>query len=86
MFHTKDGTLYALDNRSPHRRGGPLAEGMVSGHFVLDPLDDWKIALDTGQMQAPDAGKVPTYPLKVEGKDVQLGLTLEQADQLGMER
>ncbi|SFF27599.1 nitrite reductase (NADH) small subunit [Paenibacillus algorifonticola] len=86
VFRTTDGTLYALDNRSPHRRGGPLAEGMVSGHFVLDPLYDWKIALDTGQVQAPDSGLVQTYPLQVEGTDVQLGLTLEQAGQLGLER
>ncbi|WP_338555449.1 nitrite reductase small subunit NirD [Paenibacillus sp. KS-LC4] len=84
VFRTTDGNLYALDNRSPHRKGGPLAEGIVSGHFVLDPLYDWKIALDSGQVQAPDSGLVQTYPLKVEGESVQMGLSPQQARQLGL--
>ncbi|WP_339319660.1 nitrite reductase small subunit NirD [Paenibacillus sp. FSL R10-2734] len=66
VFRTSDGGIYALENRSPHPKGGPLAEGIVSGHFLYDPLYDWKIDLRTGEVQAPDEGRVVTYPVTLD--------------------
>jgi nitrite reductase (NADH) small subunit len=37
----------AVENRCPHR-GGPLADGIVSGSTVVCPLHAWKIDLMTG--------------------------------------
>ncbi|WP_340004289.1 nitrite reductase small subunit NirD [Paenibacillus sp. FSL K6-0276] len=70
VFRTSDGRIYALENRSPHPKGGPLAEGIVSGHFLYDPLYDWKIDLRTGEVQAPDQGSVVTYPVTLDGENV----------------
>ncbi|WP_036689723.1 nitrite reductase small subunit NirD [Paenibacillus tyrfis] len=70
VFRTSDGGVYALENRSPHPKGGPLAEGIVSGHYLYDPLHDWKIDLTTGLVQLPDQGQVLTFPAKVEGGQV----------------
>jgi len=67
IFRTSDGAFYAVENHSPHPKGGPLAEGMVSGYYLYDPLYDWKIDLRSGQVQAPDHGQVATYPVIVDG-------------------
>lgn len=74
VFRTSDGAIYALENRSPHPKGGPLAEGIVSGHFLYDPLYDWKIDLRTGEVQAPDQGSVVTYPVSLSGDIVTVSL------------
>jgi nitrite reductase (NADH) small subunit len=70
VFRTSDGAIFALENRSPHPKGGPLAEGIVSGHYLYDPLYDWKIDLRTGEVQAPDQGNVMTYPVTLDGEKV----------------
>lgn len=74
IFRTSDGNIYALANKSPHPKGGPLAEGIVSGHYIYDPLYDWKIDLTNGAVQAPDSGQVVTYPVIVNNTDIQIGL------------
>jgi len=66
VFRTSDGEVYALENRSPHPKGGPLVEGIVSGHYLYEPLHDWKIDLTTGLVQAPDRGQVVSFPVKVQ--------------------
>ncbi len=73
IFRTSDGNIYALSNKSPHPKGGPLAEGIISGHYIYDPLYDWKIDLTTGAVQAPDSGQVVTYPVIVNNTDIQIG-------------
>lgn len=70
VFRASDGTVFAADNRNPHPKGGPLAEGIVSGHYLYDPLYDWKIDLCTGQVQAPDQGQVQMFPVKLENGQV----------------
>jgi len=75
VFRTTSGDLYALDNRNPHPKGGPLAEGMVSGHFIYDPLYDWKIDLRDGLVQAPDHGEVRTHQVLIEEGTVSIGMS-----------
>jgi nitrite reductase (NADH) small subunit len=74
LFRTSEGTIYALENRSPHPKGGPLAEGMVSGCYLYDPLYDWKIDLRSGEVQAPDRGIVKTYPVTETGGQIKVCL------------
>ncbi|MBP1977522.1 nitrite reductase small subunit NirD [Cohnella thailandensis] len=74
VFRTTDGALYALENRTPHPKGGPLAEGIVSGHYVYCPLRDWKIDLEDGEVQEPDTGRVRTFPVRIEDEAVLIGL------------
>ncbi|MGN7357570.1 nitrite reductase small subunit NirD [Paenibacillus sp. SAF-054] len=74
VFRTSSGEMYALDNHSPHPKGGPLAEGIVSGHYLYDPLYDWKIDLKDGRVQAPDHGQVRTRSVLVKDGTVSIGI------------
>ncbi|TCS76073.1 nitrite reductase small subunit NirD [Effusibacillus lacus] len=68
VFRLSSGEVRAVENRCPHK-GGPLAEGIVSGNYVFCPMHDWKINLADGKVQAPDDGCVITYEVDVkEGK------------------
>ncbi|MFD1176210.1 nitrite reductase small subunit NirD [Paenibacillus puldeungensis] len=70
VFRVSNGGIFAVLNKSPHPKSGPLAEGIVSGNYLYDPLYDWKIDLTTGQVQAPDNGQVQTFQVKVEDGQV----------------
>jgi len=74
IFNLGDRFL-ATDNQCPHQ-GGPLCDGIVAGDAVVCPLHAWKVRLDTGAVERPAAqpGCVETYPTKVEGGIVMLGL------------
>ena len=67
IFNLGDGFL-ATDNRCPHN-GGPLCDGIVTGHSVVCPLHAWKVNLCTGGVERPAVGKdrsVRTYPTRIE--------------------
>ncbi|MBU9711352.1 nitrite reductase small subunit NirD [Evansella tamaricis] len=70
LFKVTSGELYAIEDRSPHPKGGVLSEGLVSGHYVFCPVYDWKISLADGIVQAPDEGRVQTYKVEVLDGDV----------------
>jgi nitrite reductase (NADH) small subunit len=56
----------ACENSCPHR-GGPLADGMVSGTTVVCPLHAYKLCLDTGNVLKPEVCvKVDAFPVRVE--------------------
>jgi len=66
VFRTADDTVFALDDRCPHK-GGPLSQGIVHGTAVTCPLHNWVISLETGEAQGADKGSVRCYGLKLEG-------------------
>jgi nitrite reductase (NADH) small subunit len=70
LFKVSNGKVFAIENRSPHPKGGVLTEGLVSGEFVFCPVYDWKISLADGNVQAPDEGQVKTYQVEVEEDNV----------------
>lgn len=74
VFKTTDGQIYALENKSPGPRGGTIAEGMISGETLFDPICDWRISLTDGQVLDPDTGQVQTYPVQVLENEVRIGL------------
>jgi len=65
VFRTADDRVYALVDRCPHK-GGPLSEGIVQGCAVACPLHGWVIHFDSGEAEAPDQGRVPVLPVKLE--------------------
>lgn len=68
VFRLSSGEVRAVENRCPHK-GGPLAEGIVSGEYVYCPLHDWKISLEDGKVEEPDTGCVTVFKVDViEGK------------------
>lgn len=73
IFNTGDSFL-AVENRCPHG-GGPLADGIVSGSTVTCPLHNWRVCLESGQVERPcdtAAPAVRTYRTKVEDGIVML--------------
>jgi len=77
VFRTADDEVFALRDHCPHK-GGPLSQGIVSGHKVACPLHDWKIALDSGRAVAPDEGCAARFPVQVDGGRISLSLTPEE--------
>ena len=71
----------AVDNCCPHK-GGPLADGIVSGTAVVCPLHAWKISLETGKgvNGASAASCVKTFSTRVEGGIVLLELLDEHIE------
>jgi nitrite reductase (NADH) small subunit len=67
IFNLGDRFL-AVENRCPHK-GGPLADGIVSGAAVVCPLHAWKMCLETGKgVNGPSASScVATFRTRVEG-------------------
>lgn len=74
IFNLGDRFL-AVDNRCPHK-GGPLADGIVSGTTVVCPLHAWKWSLENGKRaNGPSMSScVQTFPTRVENGIVLLEL------------
>jgi nitrite reductase (NADH) small subunit len=75
IFNLGDRFL-AIDNRCPHK-GGPLADGIVSGTTVVCPLHAWNLSLETGNgVNGPSASScVETFRTRVEDGTVLLDLS-----------
>ena len=74
LFNLGDRFL-AVENRCPHK-GGPLADGIVSGATVVCPLHAWKLSLETGKgVNGPSASScVAIFRTRMEGGIVFLEL------------
>ncbi len=48
VFRTRQGNIFAIENRCPHR-GGPLSDGVVGDGRVVCPLHGHKFDLKTGK-------------------------------------
>lgn len=66
----------AVDNRCPHR-GGPLADGIVSGAIIVCPLHAWKFSLETGEGVSGHSQNncIETFRTRVENGIVMLELS-----------
>lgn len=65
VFRTATDTIFAIDDRCPHR-GGPLSQGIVHGEAVACPLHNWVIDLASGKALGADEGCVRSFPCKVQ--------------------
>ena len=66
IFNLGDRFL-AVENRCPHR-GGPLADGIITGAAVVCPLHAWRVDLEDGSVRKPlqERGCVAHYRVRVE--------------------
>lgn len=71
-----NGFFYAVDNLCPHE-GGPLVAGSVSGMVLTCPWHRWQFHLKTGRSPLNPSVKVQTYPVKIEGEQIHIGLITE---------
>jgi nitrite reductase (NADH) small subunit len=81
IFNLGDRFL-AVEGRCPHK-GGPLAEGIVTGSSVVCPLHAWKINLETGVVANQGAGLpcVRTFPTHAESGIVLVEVPLRPSEQ-----
>jgi nitrite reductase (NADH) small subunit len=70
----------AVGNRCPHR-GGPLADGIVSGDTVICPLHAWKVCLSSGKVKRPAEQQTctTTFPVDVVDGIVVVNVAEEEA-------
>lgn len=73
IFRTTDDRLFALEDKCPHKNG-PLSDGIVHDGCVTCPLHNWVISLETGAAQGADERMSLTFPVKLDGETVLLGL------------
>ena len=73
IFHL-DGAYHAMDDICTHD-GGPLAEGEVDDDVVICPRHGARFSIRTGAaLSFPAVTSVDTYPVRVEGDDLLVGL------------
>jgi len=70
----------AVENKCPHR-GGPLADGIVSGGNVVCPLHAWKVDLASGEVtnQPVPPQCVKTFPVRVENGVISLEIAVAES-------
>ncbi|MFN3648850.1 MAG: nitrite reductase small subunit NirD [Armatimonadota bacterium] len=73
VFRGRDGSLYATQDRCPHR-GAPLSEGILGGGEVICPYHAYRFDLAGGACANDAACAIRTYPVREE--DGQLLVTV----------
>jgi nitrite reductase/ring-hydroxylating ferredoxin subunit len=73
-LYNVEGRVYATSNVCLHR-GGPLGQGMLSGHEVMCPWHAWSWDVRTGENCANGTLKVQTFEVKVEDGIVLVAVT-----------
>ena len=69
-----NGRFYAIDDVCTHD-GGPLDQGVLEGNLVECPRHGAKFDVETGRaVVLPAVRPVRTYPVRVEGDDVQVSV------------
>jgi nitrite reductase (NADH) small subunit len=77
VFRVEDGSLYAVEDRCPHR-GAPLSRGLIYDNNKVACTDHgWSICLSDGKVDAPECGQIRTFPVKVEDGVVQVRIAGE---------
>jgi nitrite reductase (NADH) small subunit len=76
IFRNREGKVFALPNRCPHR-GGPLADGFIVGEQIVCPLHAYRFHGETGECEQPSICSLKTYPVEIVEGIVHLGVPRE---------
>lgn len=68
-----EGQLHAIANECPHSYA-PLSDGELCGTIVTCPLHGWRFDVASGACASVPGVRVDTYPVHVEGEEVQVEL------------
>jgi len=88
FWFTRRGEWYATQNECPHRNQMALSRGIIGTHQnepkVACPFHKKTFSLVTGKcLSGDECGDIKTYPVKVEGEVVYIGIEQKEA---GMRR
>lgn len=67
------GQYYAIDDACPHQ-GAPLSDGIVFDKTVTCTWHGWRFSLEDGRHLEGSRCRVATYPVRVEGEEIQVAL------------
>lgn len=69
-----DGTVYAIGNLCTHEYA-VLTDGFVDGDVIECPIHQARFSIRSGKvLSEPAVVDVPTYPVKISGDDVYVGV------------
>ena len=69
-----NGRFHAIENACPHK-GGPLCDGIVTGHAVVCPLHGRHFDLETGMpVRATEPACLAVFPVRVEDGVIQVDI------------
>jgi len=68
-----DGAYYAIEDSCPHQ-GAPLSDGMVFDKSVTCTWHGWSFSLEDGRHLEGSRCRVDTYPVRVVGNEIQVGV------------
>jgi 3-phenylpropionate/trans-cinnamate dioxygenase ferredoxin subunit len=72
------GEYFAIADRCSHD-DGPVAEGELKNHEIECPRHGARFDLRTGKaLSLPAVIDIPAYPVRIQGKDILIGLPLEE--------
>jgi len=79
LFHfTRRNEWYATQNQCPHRQQMALSRGMIGTHQdepkIACPFHKKTFSLVTGECMNGDECAIKTYPVRVEGRSVFIGI------------
>lgn len=66
-----DGHYYAIEDYCPHQ-GAPLSDGVVDAKSVTCTWHGWRFDLGDGHHLDGSRAKVPTFPVRVVGDEIQV--------------
>ena len=73
-----DGTVYAIDDVCTHELA-LLSQGFIEGGAIECPLHGARFDIATGRcLAAPAERDLRTFPVRIEGEDVYVGLTMPE--------
>lgn len=72
IFRT-EGEYFAIDDACPHK-GAPLADGVVYDKSVTCTWHGWRFSLETGCWMDSPRTRVSTYPVRINGEIVEIGI------------
>ncbi len=68
-----EGKYYAIDDACPHQ-GAPLSDGIVFDKSVTCTWHGWRFSLEDGRHLEGSRCRVGTYPVRVEGDEILVGV------------
>jgi nitrite reductase/ring-hydroxylating ferredoxin subunit len=79
-LYNLDGTFYATEEICSHAQAS-LVEGFILDNTIECPLHGACFSIRTGEaLSAPATDPIQTYPVRVEGNDVLIGILRSQTN------
>ncbi len=69
----EQGNYYALEDYCPHQ-GAPLSDGVLFDKTVTCTWHGWRFSLEDGRHLDGSKARVPTYPVRVVGDEIQVSI------------